>query len=127
MKPEFERELNAAAARLTDWEEVPVFNEYSASWRKGEAFSYGTPQFCTDRNALPELWERIEDWWEFDKALLKSVFPIGPVPDGWNCHKAQMTAEPHLHVIAALRACNAWTESLEEMYQNEIKQQTNEV
>lgn len=78
------------------------------------------PNFCEDRNTLPELWAAVEAaekqdgvYWHFPKWTR-------PYECGAACHWASSNSrhwaiatkiQPREHVIAALKACNAWHET----------------
>lgn len=79
------------------------------------------PRFCTDRNALPSLWEAVEkavcDFAFY--AMLLSESGIKHIPVDSQRHLAFMKIEPSVQVIAALKATENWTPDLQAMYDAE--------
>jgi hypothetical protein len=102
--PVFERLLNEAAARLCG--------------RTTHRDTYvKPPNYCTDRNALPELWE------VFAKSGTRLLFEC----ELHEFHKEDIssevwqmiTAPVYKHVIAALKACDVWTSEMEEEWRKQ--------
>src|SRR6185312_17476876 len=78
--------------------------EKPASWQV-----QGVPNYCSDRNTLPDLWAQVEKRGhaailEFDRLV------VGLVGPKTHTHYSFIvaTAPARLHVIAALKACAAW-------------------
>lgn len=126
MKPSDE-ELNRAAAEACGWKEIrphlkgaymtTPFKGIPPEKRRGGQQDNGPlfhspPDYCTDRNALPELWAAVEESDKLDafeseanmllieqRELRGRTFAIG-----------LLMAPARLHVLAALKALGRWPE-----------------
>lgn len=117
MTPEFERAINEAVARLCAWTKTEVFATRYNHWQPpGKAYWTNLPSFATDRNALPEVIVAVESQgedavnmfthWLYDGFLVRLPVQILKCPNHFVC-------------IAALKACNAWTDDLQALWQKE--------
>jgi hypothetical protein len=117
MKPTNE-ELNRVAAEVCGWVYYSNVPGYSDGWRHEESdhaillnYPYDKPlDYCTDRNALPELWRMVTDRTK-QAAMIVCILQNIPVsaPPGINTQFwMMMTATPRTIVIAALKAIDKW-------------------
>lgn len=117
MTPEFERALNEAVARLCGKSGQWVARtQYVQQWE-----ALPIPSYATDRNTLPEVIKAVEcagAAWAWISQLTCLVDPDFKYVEEGRAF-ALKASETYQDCIAALKACNAWTEELEELWQKE--------
>jgi hypothetical protein len=112
-------QLNRRAAEVLGWEDVVQFGANrgengikQGTWMgvpPGEIYKNrrSVPDFCTDRNALPELWAKVDDYSKVSCYLQElSGMPSSTAQEMFE----MIAATPRQHTIAALKALDAWPE-----------------
>jgi hypothetical protein len=105
------QQINELAATACGWEPIP---EEEDGWTNGREKRWPRPpDYCTDRNALPELWAKVESRPACGQyaGILRDLLRDG---NDWQVIRFELiTASPLLHTIAALKALNQWPDDWE--------------
>jgi hypothetical protein len=104
-----DEELNRVAAEVCGYSVFPdtqtIMPQAMSCIRQSDC-----PDYCNDRNALPELWEKVEEAAKivrFFQVLAEDCMNSGP--SMWH----RFTTSPRKHVIAALKALDKWPDEWE--------------
>jgi hypothetical protein len=119
-------QMNRVAAEACGWTEIGKYPSPRSSMgyalppgKEADYLNYrDVPDFCKDRNALPQLWKKVEDANKIDDFLRYLLCTNNPLYKDWpvpHCNPSYVidwllaTAPPKHHVIAFLRALGLWT------------------
>lgn len=112
-----EAEMNRAAAELCGWSNIHPSGAVYGSGMEGYRNEYAArnglhehiPDYCHDRNALPELWQTLIKSGAFGE-FIPTLFPHGDEWDWFHAVKMTLEVTPLRFVEAALRATGRWKE-----------------
>lgn len=113
-----DNDLNRAMALACGWREVTPDRPHrcgSLMWTIGwvqpvTSWFEHCPDYCRDRNCLPEVWAAVESADKLDNLVVEDFnFFITAQAGWWNKNVLTvLKLPPRLHVEAALRALNLW-------------------